>query len=100
MVNGLCLLESVQGVGFSYCIPNKVHTILANDQKQIFLYAKNAQFASKKRYRKFKPRTDCNIYGTFCFTDQDFSDLIIFQTKKNRKFLARIVEAFVIISGF
>ena len=48
MVNGLCLLESVQGVGFSYCIPNKVHTILANEQKQIFLYTKNAQFASKK----------------------------------------------------
>ena len=37
MVNGLCLLESVQGVGFSYCIPNKVQFWLMIKNKSSYI---------------------------------------------------------------
>jgi hypothetical protein len=52
----------------------------------IYQIIKMTNLKSKKKCLKFKSRTDYNIYGTFCFTDQDFSYLIICQTKKTKIF--------------
>ena len=89
MVNGLCLLESVQNLGFSYCIQNKVQFWQMFKNKSSFIpNFKNTQFEKPKKStgNSNLEQTVCNIYETFCFPDQDFSDLIIFQTKKHKIF--------------
>lgn len=71
MVNGFCFLESVQGLGFSYCIPHKV---------QIWLMIKNKSYIQKMPNLKSKKGTEnSNLEQTVIFMEFIVLQIKIFQ---------------------
>ena len=67
MVNGLCFLESVQGLGFSYCIPNKV---------QFWLMIENYT-VSKTNFLKCTPKMP-NLQGKKGTGNSNIEQTVIF----------------------